>query len=69
MHGKERRNKPRPDHGAVRMTSSELDAAIKELNAKVQLLMAERQSRQRAEDQPDSNFSALKTAPVSSHMG
>lgn len=55
---KERRSKPRPDHGVARMTSSELDAAIRELNEKVQLLMAERQLRQKTK------FSALKTDQV-----
>lgn len=42
----ERRSKPRPAPGLAHMTAMELDAAIKELNEKVRVLMAERQARQ-----------------------
>jgi ABC-type branched-subunit amino acid transport system ATPase component len=44
----ERRSKPRPapNPGLAHMTAIELDAAIKELNEKVRVLMAERQARQ-----------------------
>lgn len=46
----ERRNKPRPilDSSHTGMSNAELDAAIRELNRKVEVLMAERRARRAA---------------------
>ncbi|MFC0254469.1 hypothetical protein [Massilia consociata] len=46
----ERRSKPRPilDSSHTGMSNAELDAAIRELNRKVEVLMAERRSRRGA---------------------
>lgn len=59
MAGKDR-IKHDPD-SATHMTSSELDAAIRELNEQVQVLIAERQLRQQINNGTDLNDNVLKT--------